>query len=103
MRLLICCEFYAPSIGGVQEVIRQISERMVKRGHEVIVATTQLANRTFTELNGVHIEGFSVVGNGARGMKGEIKRYQDFVVNAEVDAILIKAAQQWTFGRYLIG
>ena len=97
MRLLICCEFYAPSIGGVQEVIRQISERMVKRGHEVIVATTQLVNRTFTELHGVHIEGFSVVGNGARGMKGEIKRYQDFVVNAEVDAILIKAAQQWTF------
>ena len=97
MRLLICCEFYAPSIGGVQEVIRQISERMVKRGHEVIVATTQLANRTFTELNGVHIEGFSVVGNGARGMKGEMKRYQDFVINAEVDAILIKAAQQWTF------
>ncbi len=97
MRLLICCEFYAPSTGGVQEVIRQISERMVKRGHKVIVATTKLVDRTFTELNGVHIEEFSVVGNGIRGMKGEIERYQDYVINAEVDAILIKAAQQWTF------
>ncbi|MBA4389470.1 MAG: alpha-L-glycero-D-manno-heptose alpha-1,3-glucosyltransferase [Syntrophus sp. (in: bacteria)] len=97
MRLLICCEFYAPSTGGVQEVMRQIAERMVLRGHEVTVATTQLVNRTFTELNGVHIEGFLVVGNGARGMKGEIKRYQDFVVNAEVDAVFVKAAQQWTF------
>jgi glycosyltransferase involved in cell wall biosynthesis len=48
-------------------------------------------------LNGVHIEEFSVVGNGIRGMKGEIERYQDFVNNVEVDAILIKAAQQWTF------
>jgi glycosyltransferase involved in cell wall biosynthesis len=97
MRLLFCCELYAPSTGGVSEVMRQIAERMVQRGHEVTVATTQLVNRTFKELNGVHIEEFLVTGNGAREMKGEIKRYQDFVVNAEVDAILIKAAQQWTF------
>jgi glycosyltransferase involved in cell wall biosynthesis len=97
MRLLICCELYAPGTGGVSEVIRQISERMVRRGHEVTVATTKLVDRTFTELNGVHIEEFLVVGNGVREMKGEVKRYQDFVINAEVDAILIKAAQQWTF------
>ncbi len=97
MRLLICCELYAPGTSGVSEVMRQISERMVQRGHEVTVATTKLADRTFAELNGVHIEEFLVVGNRVREMKGEVKRYQDFVISAAVDAILIKAAQQWTF------
>jgi len=97
MRLLFCCEFYYPSIGGVQEVMRQLAEGMVKRGHEVSVATTRLSDRSCKELNGVRIEEFDLVGNGQRGMKGEIDRYQDFVVHADVDAILIKAAQQWTF------
>ena len=35
MQFLFCCEFYYPSIGGVQEVMRQIAERMVLRGHQV--------------------------------------------------------------------
>lgn len=97
MRLLFCCEFYHPSIGGVQEVMRQLAEGMVKRGHEVTVATTRLSDRSFNDLNGVRIEEFNLVGNAQRGMKGEIERYQNFVIHANVDAVLIKAAQQWTF------
>jgi glycosyltransferase involved in cell wall biosynthesis len=97
MRLLFCCEFYYPSVGGVQEVMRQIAERMVKRGHQVTVVTTELKNRSFKELNGVKIEGFAVAGNAVRGITGEVERYCKFVCNADVDAILIKAAQQWTF------
>lgn len=97
MRLLFCCEFYYPSVGGVQEVMRQIAERMVQIGHEVTVATTRLAERTFCEYNGVHIAEFGVTGNLVRGIKGEVKRYRDFVTQFQCDAILIKAAQQWTF------
>ncbi|MCX5804263.1 MAG: glycosyltransferase family 4 protein [Proteobacteria bacterium] len=97
VRLLFCCEFYYPSVGGVQEVVRQLAERMVLRGHKVTVATTRLANRTFSELNGVRIEEFSVVGNAVKGMRGEIERYREFVLNTDADALLIKAAQQWTF------
>lgn len=97
MRLLFCCEFYFPSVGGVQEVMRQIAERMVLRGHDVTVATTRLANRDFSEHNGVKIVEFSVSGNLVRGMEGEVERYREFVRTFECDAILIKAAQQWTF------
>lgn len=97
MRLLFCCEFYFPSVGGVQEVMRQIAERFVKRGYDVTVATTRLENRTFTEHNGVKIAEFGVTGNLVRGMDGEVERYREFVRNFECDAILIKAAQQWTF------
>jgi glycosyltransferase involved in cell wall biosynthesis len=97
MRLLFCCEFYHPSRGGVQEVMRQIAERMVLAGHEVTVATTELAERDFAELNGVRIVGFKVIGNLAHGLRGEVKRYREFVRWFDADAILIKAAQQWTF------
>ena len=32
MRMLFCCEFYYPSVGGVAEVMRQIAERMAAGG-----------------------------------------------------------------------
>lgn len=97
MRLLFCCEFYFPSVGGVQEVMRQIAERLVTRGHDVTVATTRLADRNFTEHNGVKIVEFGVTGNLVRGMDGELERYRSFVSTFKCDAMLIKAAQQWTF------
>ena len=97
MRLLFCCEFYFPSVGGVQEVMRQIAERLVLRGHEVTVATTRLADRQFSEYIGVKIVEFGVTGNLVRGMEGEIENYRNFVKNFPCDALMIKAAQQWTF------
>jgi glycosyltransferase involved in cell wall biosynthesis len=97
MHFLFCCEFYYPSVGGVQEVMRQIAERMVRRGHKVTVATTQMQVETFAEWNGVQIEHFAVTGNEVRGISGEADRYRDFVRTFPADALLIKAAQQWTF------
>jgi glycosyltransferase involved in cell wall biosynthesis len=97
MRFLFCSEFYFPSVGGVQEVMRQIAERLVQSGHEVTVATTRLANRDFDRHNGVRIVEFGIAGNLVRGMDGELDRYRDFVRAFVGDAIMIKAAQQWTF------
>lgn len=97
MRILFCCEFYAPSVGGVQEVIRQVAERLVARGHEVTVATSKLPQRNFTALNGVSIEEFDVSGNSVRGIFGEQEKYQEYVANGNFDVVMIKAAQQWTF------
>jgi len=97
MRLLFCCEAYHPSRGGVQEVMRQIAERMALAGHDVTVATGHHRERNFEVLNGVHVREFKIHGNLVRGLRGEIDRYRDFVVGFGADAILIKAAQQWTF------
>jgi len=97
MRILFCCEFYYPSVGGVQEVMRHLAERLVQRGHHVTVATTKLLERDFTSHNGVEIVEFGVTGNAVRGMHGELDRYRDYVKAFDGDAIMIKAAQQWTF------
>jgi glycosyltransferase involved in cell wall biosynthesis len=97
MRLLFACEFYSPSVGGVQEVMKQLAERMVRLGHQVTVATTRLSERDFSCLNGVEIAGFDIGGNLVRGMTGEVERYREFVRTFPCDALMVKAAQQWTF------
>ncbi|MDH4185752.1 MAG: glycosyltransferase family 4 protein [Nitrospira sp.] len=97
MRILLCSERYAPSVGGVQEVLRQLAERLVRRGHEVTVATSKLNARHFSDLNGVRLKEFRVSGNWVRGMVGEVEEYRRFIVEGSHDVILIKAAQQWTF------
>lgn len=97
MKFLFCCEYYWPSVGGVQEVMRQIAERLVERGHQVTVATTAIKDRSFTSFNGVEIQEFSISGNLVDGMEGEVERYREFVRTFPCDALLIKAAQQWTF------
>ena len=97
MRILFCCEFYAPSVGGVQEVMRQVAERLVKAGHQVTVATSALKARHFESLNGVQIKEFAVSGNLVRGIFGDDDSYRDYVINGSFDVVMIKAAQQWTF------
>lgn len=94
MRILHTVQFYYPSVGGAQEVVKQISERLVRRGHEVTVATTRLPGRP-AEINGVRIVEFDVSGNAVRGLRGEVERYQRFLLSSSFDVMMNYAAQQW--------
>lgn len=95
MNLLHTVEFYHPSVGGMQEVVKQLSERLVRLGHEVTVATTGLLERTETVINGVQIAEFAVSGKLATGMTGEVERYRRFVQDSGFDVMTNFAAQQW--------
>ncbi|MEE9189324.1 MAG: glycosyltransferase family 4 protein [Candidatus Neomarinimicrobiota bacterium] len=97
MKVLFCCEFYYPHVGGVQKVIQEIGERLVVKGHEVTVATSFSSRRKSQIHNGVNIFSFDVSGNYTRGIKGEISKYQQFLTTKTYDVVLVKAAQQWTF------
>ncbi|MFC1591412.1 glycosyltransferase family 4 protein [Thermodesulfobacteriota bacterium] len=97
MNILICCELYAPSTGGVQKVLQEIAERLVQRGHTVTIATTKLPERTYQELNGVSIKEFAISGNLVQGLCGETEAYRAFILSEQFDALLVKAAQQSTF------
>lgn len=96
MRILHTVEFYQPSTGGAQEVIRQLSERLAALGHDVTVATSFHRHRTFSELNGVAIQSFKVRGNMVKGIEGESKHYRDFVADSGFDVVMNYAAQTWT-------
>jgi L-malate glycosyltransferase len=96
MNILHTVEFYSPHVGGAQEVVRQVSERLAKRGHAVTVATTRLEGRSATRAGGVRVEEFDVSGNEVSGFHGETKRYQDFLINGQFDLMMNYAAQQWS-------
>ena len=83
-------------MGGAQEVVRQISERLAARGHEVTVATSALPARTATSINGVAVREFEIRGNAVRGMSGDLEAYRRFVLDGEFDVVMTYAAQQWT-------
>lgn len=98
MKLLFCCENYPPSVGGVQEVVRQIAERLAAKGHAVTVATGVHPLRPADAMvNGVQVISFPVSGGMVQGLHGAVDAYRRFVVEGSFDAILIKAAQQWSF------
>ncbi|NLE04935.1 MAG: glycosyltransferase family 4 protein, partial [Crenarchaeota archaeon] len=95
MKILHTVEFYEPSIGGMQEVVKQLSEILVKKGHSVTVATSYDPKRTNNPINGVTIKEFDISGNLVRGMTGPIKEYENFLLNSDFDIITNFAAQQW--------
>ena len=95
MKILHTVESYYPSIGGMQEVVKQLSEYLVTCGHEVIVATSKLNTRDKHKINGVTIVEFQISGNTVRGMSGEVKKYEQFLLELNFDIITNFAAQQW--------
>jgi glycosyltransferase involved in cell wall biosynthesis len=96
MKILHCVEFYSPSVGGAQEVVRRVSEALVRHGHDVTLATTRLRARTARTIAGVDIEEFDVSGNEVRGITGDADAYRRFVVDGDWDVVMTYAAQQWT-------
>ena len=97
MKILICSDSYYPSVGGVQIVLQEIAERLVRRGHQITIATSKLTKRESAYINGVAIQEFDVSGNYNRGLTGEVQNYCDYVLSENYDVLLMKAAQSWTF------
>jgi glycosyltransferase involved in cell wall biosynthesis len=95
LRILHTVELYQPSVGGAQEVVRQISERLVTRGHEVTVATARLPQRSQRRLQGVTVAEFDMGGNDVRGIVGDVEGYRRFVTDGQFDVVMMYAAQQW--------
>jgi glycosyltransferase involved in cell wall biosynthesis len=95
MKILHTVQFYDPSTGGMQEVVKQISEHLVKRGHQVTVATSRDPARKSCSINGVAIREFTISGNFITGLQGETHAYQNFLLHSDFDIITNFAAQQW--------
>ncbi|MBI5324348.1 MAG: hypothetical protein HZB41_03560 [Ignavibacteriae bacterium] len=95
LKILHTVESYLPSRSGMAEVTRQISERLVAKGHEVTIATSALGDREDLKINGVNVEEFSINGNYVRGIKGEKDKYIEFLQDSKYHVITNFAAQQW--------
>ncbi len=95
MKILITTEFYYPYVGG-SIFLQKVAEGLVKKGHDVIVATAYLPERKDLIFNGVKIEQFKIKGNAVKGMRGEIDRYKNFLLGSQFDSMLNFAANIWT-------
>jgi L-malate glycosyltransferase len=97
MKILHTVENYFPDTGGMQEVVKQLSERLVAMGHDVTVATKKHKERNFKAHNGVKIVEFEGSGFHAIGMKGETEKYRKFLLESDFDIITFFAAQQFMY------
>lgn len=95
MKIFHCVESYFPAIGGMQEVVKQLSERLVALGHDVTVLTRFHPDRNFNELSGVKIKSFDIIGNPKIVQSKTDQEYVDFLLNNTSDIITFFAAQQW--------
>jgi glycosyltransferase involved in cell wall biosynthesis len=95
MRILHTVESYLPAIGGMQEVVRQLSERLVGLGHAVTVATRMHPDRTDKTPGGVQVVEFDLSGNAVKGIQGDAERYKQFLLDSDFDIFTNFAAQQW--------
>jgi glycogen synthase len=60
MKILIITANYYPRVGGVEVVVKEVTERLAQRGHACTILTlNQCAVREDEKLNGVHIKRFS--------------------------------------------
>ncbi len=94
MKILHTVKLYHPSTGGMYEVVKQLSERLVNFGHDLTVATIKLPNGYQINLHGVKIKEFKISGNYINGIKGDISKYQKFLIDSNFDIITNFAAQQ---------
>ena len=97
MKILLCSEFFFPSIGGAQEVVKQLAYRFRDKGYQVAVATSSLSDRVSNQHLGIKVHSFNIGGNCVNGMSGDVEGYRKFITNEKFDLIFIYAAQQWTF------
>ncbi|MGD9849840.1 MAG: glycosyltransferase [Nitrospirales bacterium] len=54
-RILLICHWFWPSIGGVETVVADLGQELIRAGYEVDVATLKMAERTATEYQGMNI------------------------------------------------
>lgn len=95
MKILHTVESYNPTVSGMQEVVSQLSQRLVEKGHDVTVVTTKNKNRGEKIINGVKIVEFDITGNFVRGLRGEVNEYKKFLLASDFDVVTNFAAQQW--------
>jgi L-malate glycosyltransferase len=95
VRILHTVELYHPSRGGAQEVVKRISELLVRRGHEVTVATSRHGERREQVINGVRIVELGITGSATRGIRGDTSEYLDLLRSGRFDVVMSYAAQQW--------
>ena len=96
MKILICSEFFKPNVGGV-EIHSEVLANFLSKNHQVSIATTFLNRNNLNFKKKINIKEFKIKGSLVKGYYGELKKYENYLLNSNFDIIFFNAAQQWTF------
>jgi glycosyltransferase involved in cell wall biosynthesis len=98
MKLLITTQTFWPCSDGVANATLQHALGFQRAGHEVVIATAFHPDRGRLPWDGLRVEQFRVGGNAncLFGFSGEVRRYSDFVSNADCDIVFFHCWQSWT-------
>lgn len=96
MKILHTVKYYSPICGGMYEVVRQLSEELIKKGHSVTVASLKIPRENESEFpkSLVPVVEFDIKGSYSTGLSGEIEKYQRFVLEGDFDIVTNFASQQ---------
>lgn len=96
MKILHTVKYYSPICGGMYEVVRQLSEKLIEQGHSVTVASLTIPRKNESEFpfSPVPVVEFNIKGGYTTGFSGEVERYQRFVQDGGFDIVTNFAAQQ---------
>ena len=80
MNILICCEFFYPSVGGAQKVCEELAINLSKQGHKVSIATSQFKKslKKFELSKNININRFNIKGNKVRGFVEKLNYIKSF-------------------------
>lgn len=94
MRILFVSEHYYPQTSGVPVVVKYLAEGLVKKGHQVAVATQSCNNPLKEEnCNGVKVFRFDIYVSLLKVPKGDIRDFVTFVVEYGADATILECTQ----------
>ena len=88
-RLLLCCDYFWPSVGGVELYVEDLGRILQMEGFKVEVAARWVAEREGLERAGLVIHQFRLAGGVATGkVSGEGLAFQDLVLNGGYDTVI---------------
>ncbi|MCX8042728.1 MAG: glycosyltransferase, partial [Desulfobacterota bacterium] len=88
-RILICCDYFWPSVGGVEALVEDLGVRLRDKGYAVAFAVRHIPEREELVRHGITIHQFACNGDLYGGLTGDIQGYQQFLISSGFDRILV--------------
>lgn len=97
MKILIASFTFLPEENGVANVCFNHAEGFISNGHNVSIATKTNYQRDFGALKqkGYNIFEFDIYGGPNYNYKGEIDKYQKFLIESDFDIIFFHCLHNW--------
>ncbi len=90
-RVLIACDYYWPSVGGVETIAANFGSALVQLGFEVDVAARALPERTVDIYRSMRIHSLDAITPGTNGLSKASIQLRELIETGKYSAVVIQA------------